>query len=306
MHEVPSAKSDFWEAAHDATRTILFPFNTAIDWLFGAVLVLVPRLVDNVLGYGQVLTEPGYRVVGVLLVLIALGESWALGKRKITPLVMTIVSIIMGVLAAVLAYFVATSGAPFRPAFLAILWVSIVYLLMNAFWYALVSWNRVAAEISESEPVQLSAVPQPQTGSLVATSGPQSGLCVAMLTAPSERAELIARRLVDERLAACAQVPGEMTSFYWWKEEVKRERERFLFIKTREDLVQAIQEVLADIHPYEVPELILLPVVGGLPAYLDWFQTELRPPTPASSEEPEPTPESLPPDEEAAQTEDQE
>lgn len=104
-----------------------------------------------------------------------------------------------------------------------------------------------------------------------------AGLVFAVVTAPSDRAEQIAKRIVDERLAACAQVPGEMTSFFWWENSVRRERERMIFLKTREDLVPQIAKVLKDVHPYEVPELIQLPITGGLADYLVWMNGELRP-----------------------------
>jgi periplasmic divalent cation tolerance protein len=85
-----------------------------------------------------------------------------------------------------------------------------------------------------------------------------------------ERADALARTLVDERLAACVNVHAPMTSTYRWKGAVEREAERQLVIKTTRARVPDLETRLRALHPYEVPEFLVVAVDGGTPAYLDW------------------------------------
>jgi periplasmic divalent cation tolerance protein len=82
----------------------------------------------------------------------------------------------------------------------------------------------------------------------------------------------IAHALVDERLAACVQaVPG--TSTYRWQGEVQVEAETLLLIKTTRARIEALQARIAELHPYEVPELLALEVVDAAPDYLAWLES---------------------------------
>jgi periplasmic divalent cation tolerance protein len=90
------------------------------------------------------------------------------------------------------------------------------------------------------------------------------------------RAEAMARSLVDERLAACVNVLGPMTSFYRWQGSIEQEEERQVVIKTTRDRVAAVQRRLVDLHAYEVPEFLVLPVSDGSTGYLDWVRKETR------------------------------
>jgi periplasmic divalent cation tolerance protein len=90
------------------------------------------------------------------------------------------------------------------------------------------------------------------------------------------RAETIARSLVDERLAACVNVLSTMTSFYRWQGKIEQEEERQIVIKTTRDRVAAVQTRLRDLHAYEVPEFLVLPVSDGSTGYLDWVRNETR------------------------------
>ena len=91
-----------------------------------------------------------------------------------------------------------------------------------------------------------------------------------------ERAEVIARALVTERLAACVNVLPPMISFYRWKGAVERDAERQLVVKTTGDRVAAVQSRIRELHPYELPELLVLPVADGGADYLDWVVSETR------------------------------
>jgi periplasmic divalent cation tolerance protein len=101
---------------------------------------------------------------------------------------------------------------------------------------------------------------------------------VAFATAPDEAVALrIARALVEERLAACANLVPGVRSIYRFRGVVEDEREVLLVIKTCADRIEALAERLRALHPYEVPELVVMPTVGGLAPYLDWVRVETRP-----------------------------
>ena len=78
--------------------------------------------------------------------------------------------------------------------------------------------------------------------------------------------------LVTERLAACVNVLPEMESFYRWKGQVETDHERQLVIKTTAARVSALRARVHDLHDYEVPEFIVMPIVGGSEAYLNWIR----------------------------------
>lgn len=90
------------------------------------------------------------------------------------------------------------------------------------------------------------------------------------------RSDELARALVDERLAACVNVHAPMTSIYRWKGGVERDAERQIVIKTTRDRLPAIEARLRTLHPYELPELLVLAVDAGSDAYLNWVIAETR------------------------------
>jgi periplasmic divalent cation tolerance protein len=101
---------------------------------------------------------------------------------------------------------------------------------------------------------------------------------VALTTvAGAEDAERIARTVVERGLAACVNVLPQVVSIYRWRGKVEREEERLLVIKTTSDRFEALRQAIVELHPYEVPELLALPIVAGHPAYLDWLDENSRP-----------------------------
>jgi periplasmic divalent cation tolerance protein len=98
------------------------------------------------------------------------------------------------------------------------------------------------------------------------------GAVVALSTVgTAEDAERISRALVERRLAACVNVVPGLVSIYRWKEGVVRDEERLLVVKTRAEKVEALREALVALHPYDLPELVVLPVEGGHAPYLAWI-----------------------------------
>ena len=91
-----------------------------------------------------------------------------------------------------------------------------------------------------------------------------------------DRAEGLARQLIDERLAACVNLHSPMVSFYRWKGNVERGAERQVVMKTTRDRLFALEKRLSEIHPYEVPEFVVLPVEDGSDVYLRWVRDETR------------------------------
>jgi periplasmic divalent cation tolerance protein len=98
-----------------------------------------------------------------------------------------------------------------------------------------------------------------------------------LTTVPDDGAgETLARTLVEERLAACVNVLPPMTSIYRWRGAVEHDSERQLVVKTTRHQIGAVRERIAQLHPYELPELLVLDVIDGSPGYLDWVRTETR------------------------------
>ena len=99
----------------------------------------------------------------------------------------------------------------------------------------------------------------------------KSDYVMCIIASPSECSETIAEAIVSRKLAACAQVFPGVASFYWWNGELRKDSETLIYLKTKESAVPGIERLLPSIHPYEVPELIVLPVTGGLDSYLGWI-----------------------------------
>ena len=85
-----------------------------------------------------------------------------------------------------------------------------------------------------------------------------------------ETARRIARQLVTENLAACANIVPAVESIYRWQDKIENAQETLVFFKTTSARYAAFQERLKSLHPYEVPEIICLPIADGLPEYLRW------------------------------------
>lgn len=107
-------------------------------------------------------------------------------------------------------------------------------------------------------------------------AAPTDALVVLVTTPTPERAAEIARALVDERLAACGNVVSALRSIYRWEGRVQDEAEALLVLKTTRDRFEALRDRVLALHPYQVPEVVALPVEGGSAAYLAWIAGETR------------------------------
>jgi periplasmic divalent cation tolerance protein len=86
----------------------------------------------------------------------------------------------------------------------------------------------------------------------------------------------MAAQLVEERLAACAQVIGPVRSTYRWAEKVEQAEEWYCHLKTTVARLPGIETRIRELHPYEVPEIIAVPILQGNPDYLKWIQEAVR------------------------------
>jgi periplasmic divalent cation tolerance protein len=92
-----------------------------------------------------------------------------------------------------------------------------------------------------------------------------------------EAAEALARSAVEARVAACAQVSGPINSTYWWQGSIESSEEWYVTFKTTVERYPELEQHIRDHHSYDVPEVVLLPVLAGNPAYLSWVGEETTP-----------------------------
>ena len=97
-------------------------------------------------------------------------------------------------------------------------------------------------------------------------------------TLPSRQQALqLAQQIVDARLAACAQVSGPITSVYHWQGAVETSEEWVVVAKTCQEQWKNLERTIRECHPYDVPEIIAVPILVGSRGYLDWMAAELAP-----------------------------
>lgn len=105
-----------------------------------------------------------------------------------------------------------------------------------------------------------------------------SDAIVVLCTCPDNTsARQLAQTLLSEKLAACVNLIPQVTSLYYWQGKMEESQEVQLVIKTRRTMFGVLQERLLAIHPYEVPEILALPILCGNPAYLQWVQEQTTP-----------------------------
>ena len=115
-------------------------------------------------------------------------------------------------------------------------------------------------------------------GTSLSSKSLPSNYLIVLSTAPDgPTARRLAKLLVRERLAACVNVVGGVQSVYRWKGAVKSAREYLLIAKTTRSRFAALRTRLVAAHPYEVPEIIALPLAGGLANYLSWISENTTP-----------------------------
>jgi periplasmic divalent cation tolerance protein len=99
---------------------------------------------------------------------------------------------------------------------------------------------------------------------------------VVLVTCPPDKAEAIAQGLVEDRVAACVNVVPALRSVYRWKDGVQKDEEALLLVKTTRDRFDALKQAVLARHPYELPEVIAIPVDRGHAPYIDWVVESTR------------------------------
>ena len=94
---------------------------------------------------------------------------------------------------------------------------------------------------------------------------------VLVTTSSKKEAEKIAQHLLNERLIACANIVGPVSSLFRWAGKMEKAEEYLIIMKSRQDLFEKLADAVKALHSYEVPEILVLPIVGGSKAYLDWL-----------------------------------
>ncbi len=112
---------------------------------------------------------------------------------------------------------------------------------------------------------------------LLAMAQTDTDLVIALTTVPMDLdVDELVRKLLERRLVACANVLPPMRSAYWWKGTIETAEERQIVFKTRQGCVNALEAALLELHPFEVPEFLMIPVSGGGEAYLRWVREETK------------------------------
>jgi len=102
------------------------------------------------------------------------------------------------------------------------------------------------------------------------------GIIVITTTETKEDAEKLANEIIESKLGTCVQIGGPVSSIYRWHGKIARATEYHLQIKTIKPKFKDIDELVRNIHPYEVPEVIAIPIVDGSMTYLNWLRDELK------------------------------
>ncbi|MCB1935792.1 MAG: divalent-cation tolerance protein CutA [Nitrosomonas sp.] len=90
----------------------------------------------------------------------------------------------------------------------------------------------------------------------------------------NDTAAALAQELIDTRLAACINIMSACTSVYRWQSDTETAEEHPVFIKTQQKHYNRVEQIINAMHPYELPEILVVPVTDGLPAYLQWIIDE--------------------------------
>lgn len=100
---------------------------------------------------------------------------------------------------------------------------------------------------------------------------------VLMTASTKEEAVRIVHTLLEERLIACANIMDPVSSFFWWQGKIEEEKEVLVIMKSHETLFKKLSKRVMELHSYDTPEILALPIVNGSQSYLDWMKACLEP-----------------------------
>jgi len=103
----------------------------------------------------------------------------------------------------------------------------------------------------------------------------EGNVVIYITTGTNEEAQKVAEALVEQRKAACVNILPSVRSIFWWQDRLDSAQEILLIVKTKASLVNEIVRLVREVHSYDVPEIIALPIVGGSRDYLEWIAREV-------------------------------
>ncbi len=101
-------------------------------------------------------------------------------------------------------------------------------------------------------------------------------LVILITTGTEKEAQTIADVLLKHRRAACVNIVPTVSSLFWWEGKIDSDRESLLIVKTRASVLKGLVGLVKEVHSYDVPEIIALPILGGNPDYLEWIAREVK------------------------------
>lgn len=99
---------------------------------------------------------------------------------------------------------------------------------------------------------------------------------IVILTCPSEFVEPITTTLLKKRLAAAINIIPTIQSWYWWENTVRSKEESLLLVKTHTTQFAKLEQTVKELHPYQVPSIVMLPIISGTDDYLNWISREVN------------------------------
>lgn len=104
----------------------------------------------------------------------------------------------------------------------------------------------------------------------------KTDIIIVLVTVPGPKeGSRISKGILTSRLAACVTLIPGVQSMYWWDGKIARAKEALLVVKTTKLNYQELERKILDLHPYEVPEIIAIPLIGGVPQYIEWIKREV-------------------------------
>jgi periplasmic divalent cation tolerance protein len=104
----------------------------------------------------------------------------------------------------------------------------------------------------------------------------RENVVIFITTGTDEEAQEVAKALLNNRLAACVNIVPKINSIFWWNDTLDSAQENLLIVKSKTSLLNEIVKLVKEVHSYETPEIVALPIVGGNPDYLDWISKEVK------------------------------
>jgi len=101
-------------------------------------------------------------------------------------------------------------------------------------------------------------------------------IVLLITTATAQEAQRISRVLLEQRKVACVNIVPRLDSLFWWQGKLDSAEESLLIVKTKASLLSKIVPLVKELHSYDIPEIIALPIIGGNQDYLEWIQKEVR------------------------------